>query len=273
VGGTRAFAERTAVTCGRRPEWRFSVLVAAAWAALIAGQVVPQAGAEPRGAGLPSIIALCPGIGASDHRIEAASGSVDPTQATPGILGGLAAWTLMAVAMMAPVALPAVRHVALNSIRRRRQRAMALYFVAYVTVWALFGVFLLVVARLGRQLFDAGDRAMLAVALALAAGWQLSRWKRRALYACGRTVPLPPVGRRADAGCVRFGLQSGCRSVRSCWALMAAVAVVGQFALGWMGLITAWVVVEEMTFYGRRWLRPSAGVLALAAGLVALGIT
>lgn len=57
-----------------------------------------------------------------------------------GVLTGLAAWTLMVVAMMVPVTLPAVRYVGLNSMRRRQQRAMVLYTAVYVGIWALFGL-------------------------------------------------------------------------------------------------------------------------------------
>ena len=34
---------------------------------------------------------------------------------------------------------------------------------------------------------------LLAAVLAVAGAWQLTRAKRRALFACGRTVPLPPL--------------------------------------------------------------------------------
>ena len=112
----------------------------------------------------------------------------------------------MVVAMMVPVTLPAVRYVGLNSMRRRRQRAMALYTAVYVGIWALFGVTALGIDHLLRAHLGLGDRLLLALALVAAAGWQLTRAKRRALFACGRTVPLPPLGRRADAGCARFAL-------------------------------------------------------------------
>jgi predicted metal-binding membrane protein len=176
----------------------------------------------------------------------------------------------MTIGMMVPVTLPAVRHVGLNSLRSRRRRAMAVYFAVFVGVWVAFGAVALAAERIAHEIIDGRD--LLALALTVAAAWQLTRIKRRALFACRRTVPLPPVGRRANAGCARFALVQGWRCVVSCWALMIVMLVAGHAALVWMAVLTALMLVEELTRVGRRLVRPSAAPLALAAGLVALGI-
>ena len=171
--------------------------------------------------------------------------------------------------------LPAVRHVGFNSIRRRRQWAMTLYFAVYTGVWVAFGVLALASERMAREALGLDRRILLTIALAVAAGWQVTRVKRRALFRCRRTVPLPPVGLLADAGCVRFALQQAWRCITSCWALMGVMAVVGHSGhsgLVWMTALTALVMVEELTLLGRRLLRSSAAALIAAAGLVALGI-
>lgn len=65
----------------------------------------------------------------------------------------------------------------------------------------------------GRTAPDGTSPAVLDPAvLQVAAGWQLSPYKRRAVLACRQTVPLPPLGRRADAAAVRFGRRPGWRS-------------------------------------------------------------
>ena len=231
---------RAAAALRWRPEWRFAVMVAVAWAAMLAG--------------------------VASHGAMSMPG--DPALRT--VLAALPAWTLMAVAMMVPIALPALRHVGLNSIRRRRQWAMTLYFAAYVTVWALFGVLVLAGAWAGRRVSGLDDGALLPVALAVAAAWQLTRAKRRALVRCRRTVALPPVGRRADAGCLRFALAQGQRCLTSCWALMAVMAFVDEAGRVWMVGLTALIAAEELTRAGRRLLRPAAGVLACGAVAAAL---
>jgi predicted metal-binding membrane protein len=235
-----------------RPEWRITVIVAFAWVALLATHDHQHHGHATPAADLA-------------HGLQHASSS---------LLAGLPGWTLMAVAMMAPVTLPAVRHVGFNSIRRRRQWAITLYFAVYMGVWVAFGVLALASGRVARATLGLDRRVLLALALAVAAGWQLTRVKRRALFRCRRTVPLPPVGLRADAGCTRFALQQGWRCVTSCWALMAVMTVVGHSGhsgLVWMTALTALIMVEELTLLGRRLLRPSAVAFTLAAGLVALG--
>src|SRR6201999_1979005 len=109
-------------------------------------------------------------------------------------LAGIGMWMLMIVAMMVPTALPAVRHVAANSLRRRRARAMATFAAVYALGWVAFGVVLLAVS----PAWSGVARAVVAAgALAIAAGWQLSGPKRRALRDCHRPSPLPPTGRRA----------------------------------------------------------------------------
>jgi predicted metal-binding membrane protein len=236
-----------------RPEWGITVAVALAWIVLLATHDHQYYG----------------------HVTLTQGPASGPQRGSGGLLVGLPGWALMAVAMMAPVTLPAVRHVGFNSIRRRRQWAMTLYFAVYTGVWVAFGVLALASERMAREALGLDRRILLTLALAVAAGWQVTRVKRRALFRCRRTVPLPPVGLLADAGCVRFALQQAWRCITSCWALMGVMAVVGHSdhsGLVWMTALTALVMVEELTLLGRRLLRSSAAALIAAAGLVALGI-
>ena len=144
-----------------------------------------------------------------------------------------ASWLVMSAAMMLPAALPAVQHVAVNSLRRRRHRAVALYVAAYLGVWAIVGA--VVVASPWRP--------GAVVALAAAAAWQLAPWQRRFLRWCHRTVPLPVNGWAATRGSLRFGLRNAAPCVGSCWALMlVAVAVPGT---AWMAALTAAVGVAK----------------------------
>lgn len=278
----------TTVSLRWRPEWPYLILVALAWVALLAG-VGGHAGWPPAAADRrPSNLATPalhhhqhaepPPPARHDHGPPEPAATAAPApragHGSASLPDALAGWTLMSVAMMVPVVLPAVRHVGLNSIRQRRQWAMLLFVAVYVGVWAAFG--LLALAGRGLALATPGIDAgvLLAVTLTVAAGWQLTRAKRRALLACRRTVPLPPVGRRADAGCARFALRQGRRCVASCWALMTVMLAVQQAASVWMLALTALMAGEELTRTGQRGgrlLPLSAAALATAAGIVAVG--
>jgi predicted metal-binding membrane protein len=170
--------------------------------------------------------------------------------------------------MMLPSTLPAVRHVAFNTMRYRRRRAVAGYVTGYLAVWIAFGTPALALMRLaGTAGID--ERWLFAGIVVVALSWQLTPWKRRALVGCRRTVPLPPVGRRADAACVRFAVAHAWRCMVSCWPLMLMTAMVGHLNLIAMTVVTMVVVVEERNMVRNR-IQSIAGVVATAAGVVLL---
>jgi predicted metal-binding membrane protein len=198
-----------------------------------------------------------------------------PTAATPhsmmlgmGAGASMAMWALMVVAMMLPTALPAVRHVAANSLRRRRPRAMATFVAVYLLIWVAFGALLTALAPAWSSL----DRSAVAAgALGLAAAWQLTVQKRRGLRDCHRPSPLPPAGRRATAGVARFAWRNGTACVRSCWAMMLAMAVATTATTFWMLAITGIVLTEKLVPRPRQATRAGAVLLAAGSAAVAAG--
>ena len=106
--------------------------------------------------------------------------------------------------------------------------------------------------------------AFTVLALALAAGWQLTAFKQRALRDCHRTVPLPPNGRAATIGVARFGLVNGSACVRCCWPAMLAMAVVpGAQMLLWTALLAGLMTAEKVA----RRPKLTARVVAIVLGL------
>lgn len=225
----------------------FELVAVAAWIALVAWAM---AGGSHAGDGHHHVSAT--------HAVHGGAG-----------FGDLAMWALMSVAMMLPAAVPALAHVGTNSLRWRRQRAMATFAAVYLAVWIGYGVLLLGAAPLWARL--PGDAA-LACALALAAAWQLTVHKRRALRDCHRSSPLPPTGWRAVAGAGRFGLRQGGACLRSCWALMLVMAVASGRSgmLGWMAVLTGIVMAERLARKPRRPAQLAAAALAAAAVALAL---
>jgi predicted metal-binding membrane protein len=187
-----------------------------------------------------------------------------------GLALAIAMWTLMVAAMMLPAALPAVQHVAVNSLRWRRRRAAATFLVVYIAIWAVFGAVLIALAPLWSGV---DGKLVLAAALAAAAGWQLTVHKRRALRDCHRPSPLPPSGRAATRGVLEFAWRNSSACVRSCWAMMLAMAVASSMMIFWMVAITGIVLTEKLATKPRQATRVAAVLLgagALVTGASAL---
>jgi predicted metal-binding membrane protein len=189
------------------------------------------------------------------HALKPHSGS----EALPGSLAG---WLVMATAMMVPGALADVRRLALSSMWERRQRTIALFLGAYLTVWTAFGA--LALALLPPLGMSAG------LLLAAAAAWELTPWKWRAVRRCHLIEPLPPRGTRADAACAREGLRYGARCVASCWAPMLAMGAAGHLALALMAVLTVVASAERFVVRSARLRGAAAAVLAGAAAVAPL---
>ena len=229
----------------RAVTFALAVAVAAAWTALIA----LDASMSHAGAAMSSMPWM--------SQAGAPGGSM---LASAGVAGGSGMWALMVVAMMLPSTLPALRHVGGNSLRWRRRRAMSLFVAVYVTTWSVVGV-VFVLAVSAWPVLAAPVAG--ALALALAAAWQLTPHKRRALADCHRSTPLAPRGWRADWGVVRFAARNGFACLRSCWAMMLAMGLASSMVF-WMVTLAGIVMLEK------RWHRPRQAARA-AAWLLAAG--
>ncbi len=184
----------------------------------------------------------------------------------PALSTALALWAVMCVAMMLPAATAAARHVARNSLAWRRGRAVGGFVAVYLGLWVAFGAVVLAVA----SLLPAPTAPVLAALLLVAAGYELTPLKLRALRGCHRSVPLAPTGPRAALSLVRFGLVNGGSCVASCWALMLFMALVTSGHLFWMAGLTAIVSAQKLLLKPQRTTRICAGALGAAAALVLL---
>ena len=158
----------------------------------------------------------------------------------------------MAAAMMLPLVWGHAGLIAQRSLWHRRHRAIALFVATYLALWFVYGLVAVMVLRWN-----------VAVLLLVAAIWQVTPWKRLALAACHRTVPLAPVGWKADRDCIRYGGKVAGNCLLSCWALMLVCTANHQSPWLMIGL-TAFVVKERMVQQPRQ----TQFALALLTGAV-----
>ena len=134
-------------------------------------------------------------------------------------------WLLMVTAMMLPLLVAPIRHVAARSYRWRRGRAIAGFLAGYGAVWIFAGVgsvTLLVLLAVSGLLISslAGVFALLT-----AAAWQISPFRNAAMRRCHRSVALAPRGWAADRDCIAFGLSHGLNCINGCLPLMLATMI------------------------------------------------
>jgi predicted metal-binding membrane protein len=207
----------------RNPEWWVVVVAAVAWLSM---------------AGISHTHASHAGITAgTDHGKHA--------------LGVVA----MVIAMMVPLTITNVRHVAQSSLWRRRNRAIAGFLVGYLAVWLV--VQTIIVETWGLLAPLVGWATAGVIAMVAAALWEIAPIKRRRLRRCHRTVPLAPRGWRADADCAHYGVSTGFSCVTMCWALMVAAAAFSHSLV----VMTVLFGVQVSARYQRR---PSPVLAAVA---------
>ena len=178
-------------------------------------------------------------------------------------------WALMIVAMMLPSVLPVAAYAGAQTLRWRRRRTMVELILGYTTVWLLAGALILLATA-----FLRGFDVALVLAACLAAAWQFTAPKRRALLDCHRPLPPRPYGAAAPCGAVTFGVRHGWACVRSCWTMMVVMGLVSAAQIWWMAAITALVVGEKLALRPRRASKRVGSLLGVAAamvGVIALG--
>jgi predicted metal-binding membrane protein len=214
---------------------------------------------------IASALCLPRAVGTFDSlaaNLHAQAALVDP-------LGWSREWLLMIGAMMLPLAIPPLQFVARQSFARRRQRALVLWILGFFAVTALAGVVasLTIILLRGSLASIELTAWSAAIGYALAAGWQLSETKRRALVLCHVTPPLRPFGIAADLDATRFGLGHGWRCSRSCLPVMVPVMVAGPSPME-MFVVFALLLAERSAFQPDRRFMVRTAVILLAVGLI-----
>lgn len=256
---------------GRRPTFWVELGVGLAWITMAAASGgILAAGGSPGGSAWSSgSVWFCHLGGVGTTSGLGGDAVIGHAPKVASLAASLPMWALMVMAMMLPTAMPAVRHVAVNSLYWRRRRAVLEFIAVYLGIWALFSTLVLGVA-VSRA--PTSSALALPLVLAVAALWQLTPLKRRALRACHQPRALPPYGWRATAGVARFGLGNGGACLASCWAMMLTMAVVSPARLAWMATLTALIAIEKLNLKPARTAR-RIGLLLGAAAIAATAIT
>jgi hypothetical protein len=191
-----------------------------------------------------------------------------PHHALGALPAAMPMWLLMTAAMALPGELPAAQYVATNSFPRCRSSAVSVFVLVHLVTWLSCGV---VVTALASRLDGLPAGALFATVLALAAGYELTPLKRRALNRCHRGAALPPDGSRRLAAVARFGWINASGCVLSCWLAMAAASLVPVVQPLAMVAFTVAMTYERMTRRPLTARRRVASAYALVAAGFALG--
>jgi predicted metal-binding membrane protein len=217
------------------------------------------------------VVAELSGASAALHHHALIEGRVALIAALPVFLAG---WVVMAMAMMLPASLRAIRVAEVaSSLAVSPRRARSAFLASFALVWTAFGL----VAFLGdvglHHVVDAtpwlAERPWLIEAgiLALAGGYQLVPLKQRNLEACRH--PVEPAVTASIGTMGRLDLRQGFACLGSSWALMLLMFAQGFASIGWMVALTALMVYEATGHHGQR-VASAAGVALLLAALAAL---
>jgi predicted metal-binding membrane protein len=247
-----SLARRLAAPDPRRLAW------AAAGFAALAGWIGLAALRPGAALDWQTFLALC-----------ATPGAAAPAMAAlPGVA---AMWLLMAPAMMAPTAAPAIGVYASLVARDRAAGApglrVASFLGGYLAVWGAvaLGAAALQVA-LARAAAGLDARVVGGALLALAGLWQRSALKAACLAACRSPMAFFLARWREGAGgAFALGARHGAVCVGCCWALMLLMLGFGAMSLGWMAALALAMAAEKVAPGAERLARP-LGLAAIAGG-------
>ncbi len=187
-----------------------------------------------------------------------------------------AMWALMAMAMMLPTFMPALRTFADLSVAGATSGmgAVAL-IVGYAAIW--LGASVLGAAAqwalAGQGMLTPAGASLspwLTAGLLFGAGaYQFSAFKAACLAKC--RMPLTffmQHWRPGPAAALSMGLRLGALCLGCCWALMALGFIGGTMNLIWMGAATLFMTLEKLPEIGRWLTRPAGWALILAGGVL-----
>lgn len=183
-------------------------------------------------------------------------------------------WAEMMVAMMLPTAMPAILCFAAIQRKRHTQNqpyVFAGFFTAgYLLVWTAFSFFAAIAQWMlhGTALLSpmmASNNAILSGVILISAGvFQFTRMKNSCLARCQSSAnSAANPARESKSGALLTGLKHGLHCTGCCWFLMLLLFVAGVMNLGWIAILTVFVLLEKVLPNARRLTQLSGFVLLL----------
>jgi len=175
------------------------------------------------------------------HRTGASSG-LSHRHLPDTASAGLDVVAAMTVAMMAPLCLTAVGHVARGSAVWRIGRSVVLFFGTFISCWVVTALALNAAVRAAVHMI--APAALASGCLFAAALFQVTPYRGKLSVLCHWPMRLRVDGEAADADCVRFGTVAATRCVQTCALPMAAcLALPHELAL--MAALSAIALIER----------------------------
>lgn len=216
------------------------------------------------GLGALTLLAWRYTIPAGDHTM--ASGSVERLLVLIGM------WTVMMIAMMAPVAAPVVLTFARLSRGRRPERdpvfhtgALAAGFLLAWTTYSVAGALAHWALERAAWAPQTTATSTWGGALFLLAGvYQWTPVKHACLRKCRSPLGVLMTGWRPGlGGALRLGAGQGAHCVACCWALMALMLLAGAMNPLWLAALAVFCLIER--------LLPAGHLVARIAGVGLVG--
>jgi predicted metal-binding membrane protein len=185
-----------------------------------------------------------------------------------------AMWAVMMTGMMLPTAAPLILLYGAATRRSPQPTSRRTYALAagYVAAWAAFSLAATALQRalssflLVSPMMEAASTRVSGTLLLIAGIYQLTPLKHACLRKCQSPLAfLMGRWRAGSSGAFRMGLEHGWYCVGCCWALMLLLFAGGVMNILIIVALTALVIFEKMTPFGR-YAASVTGAVMIAAG-------
>lgn len=178
------------------------------------------------------------------------------------VAGSLYGWLLMFCAMMLPLVVLPVDHIARTTLRSRLPATIGAFLVGYMVAWLPIGLAVTLLAAAIRIV--AGTAWGPAIAAIAAMVWSASPLAQMARNRAHRQPPLAIGKGEAERDCAIFGWRTGSWCALACWPWMVVGMPAGDSVLPMLAITGVLLAERAMPPGAPRWQLPRFAAFALA---------